>query len=78
MSCDNELTMKEQRLFKIGIAMGIVGGMITNLWAAYYVKFIEAVMPSNIIGTMAGLVGGTILIILIVFSLVRDTEKKNS
>jgi len=41
MAPDNELNKKEKKALLIGVAMGIVGGMVANLWANFYFKFKE-------------------------------------
>jgi len=75
MTSNNELTKRERKSLLIGVAMGILGGMIANLWTNFYFKFMDLSTNSNFWFIASGLVISTISIVIIVIVLIRDIKK---
>ncbi|WAC04806.1 MAG: hypothetical protein OS112_10180 [Methanoregula sp.] len=75
MAPDNELNKKEKKALLIGVTMGIVGGMVANLWANFYFKFIEMSTNSNYWIVTGGLVIGTMVLAIIIGVLIQDIKK---
>lgn len=53
----------------LGVALGIAGGIVSDLWAAYYVKWLEITFPQS--DWRVPLILSTVVLIVLVGWLVR-------